>query len=145
MAIFLTPGDDNASYAADNAPLEIYGLGGNDTIDGSAQTNAGVALEITGGAGNDSMTGGAGADAFVFGAETGNGVVETDLIIDYSQGEGDVVDLSAVGNVVNTQVVGGNLRLTLAGGDNDILIIEGVTNSADVRFFFALPTEPGLA
>ena len=101
--------------------VEVDGLGGNDSIDGSAQTNTAVALEITGGAGNDTLTGGAGndtliggagndsltgsagADAFVFGAETANGVTETDLIVGYSEAEGDVIDLRTVGAVVDSQ------------------------------------------
>ena len=100
--------------------VEVDGLGGNDSIDGSGQTNIAVALEITGGdgndtltggagndtliggAGNDSLTGSAGADAFVFGAETANGVTETDLIVGYSEAEGDVIDLRTVGAVVTT-------------------------------------------
>ena len=114
--------------------VEVDGLGGNDSIDGSAQTNNAVALAITGGAGNDALTGGAGGDAFVFGSETTNGVIENDLIIDYSEAEGDVIDLSAVGAVVSSQVVGTDLQLTLAGGDNDIVVIRGVTNINDVTF-----------
>jgi Ca2+-binding RTX toxin-like protein len=110
--------------------VDVDGLGGNDTIDGSAQTNTGVALEISGGAGNDSLTGGAGADTFVFGAETSNGVTETDLIFEYSESELDVIDLSV--DVLNTQVVAGNLRLTLAGVDNDIIQIQGITSIADL-------------
>jgi Ca2+-binding RTX toxin-like protein len=111
--------------------IDVDGLGGNDSIDASAQTNAAVALEITGGdgndpliggagnnsilgdagndsvdggAGNDTLTGGLGGDTFVFGSATANGVTETD----------------------------GNLQLTLAGGDNDIVVVQGITIFADV-------------
>jgi Ca2+-binding RTX toxin-like protein len=123
--------------------VEANGLGGNDSIDGSAQTNADVSLIIAGGAGDDSVTGGAGADTFTFGAETNNDVVEIDRIAGYSQDQGDVVDLFAAGGpVIAEEVVGNDLRLTLAGGDSDILIIEGVTSSADVTFRLGLPTEP---
>ena len=123
--------------------VEVTALGGNDTIDGSAQTNTDVSLIIAGGAGDDSLTGGAGADTFTFGAETNNDVVEIDRIAGYSQDQGDVVDLFAAGGpVIAEEVVGNDLRLTLAGGDSDILIIEGVTNSADVTFRLGLPTEP---
>ena len=62
---------DVGTIVIDNTNVErvdVDGLGGDDTIDGSGQTNTGVALEITGGAGNDSLTGGAGNDSFVFGA-----------------------------------------------------------------------------
>jgi Ca2+-binding RTX toxin-like protein len=120
--------------------VEANGLGGNDTIDGSAQTNTDVALYLAGGAGDDSLTGGAGPDTFIFGAETANGVVEIDRIAGYSQDEGDVVDLSAGGGeFVSSEVVGDDLRITLAGGDNDILVIEGVTDIATVTFFTGDP------
>jgi Ca2+-binding RTX toxin-like protein len=123
--------------------VEVTALGGNDTVDGSAQPNPDIDLEIAGGAGDDSITGGAGADTFIFGAETNNGVVEIDRIAGYSQDQGDVVDLFAAGGpIIAEEVVGDDLRLTLAGGDNDLLIIEGVTSSADVTFRLGLPTEP---
>ncbi len=48
--------------------VEVDGLGGNDPIDGSGQTNIAVALEITGGDGNDTLTGGAGNDTLIGGA-----------------------------------------------------------------------------
>jgi Ca2+-binding RTX toxin-like protein len=114
--------------------VEANGLGGNDTIDGSAQTDAGVALVISGGAGDDSLTGGAGPDTFVFGEETSNGAVETDLITNYSEVEGDVIDVSESGGVVSTEVVGGDLQVILGGGDEDILVLQGITNVTDVTF-----------
>ena len=114
--------------------VEVNALGGDDTVDGSAQTRSDVALEISGGAGNDDLTGGAGPDSFVFGEESGNGVVETDTINGYSQAGGDVVDVSDAGGVITSQVVAGNLELTLGGGDNDIVVLQGVTNVTDVTF-----------
>jgi Ca2+-binding RTX toxin-like protein len=114
--------------------VEINALGGDDTIDASAQTRFDVALEIRGGAGNDSLTGGAGPDSFVFAEESSNGVVETDTIGGYSEAEGDVVDVSRAGGVIASQVVAGNLHLTLGGGDDDIVILQGVTNVEDVTF-----------
>jgi hypothetical protein len=55
-------------------------------------------------------------------------VTETDLIIGYSETELDVIDADVLSNTV----VGGNLQLTLAGGDNDIVVVQGITNFADV-------------
>jgi Ca2+-binding RTX toxin-like protein len=114
--------------------VEVNALGGDDTVDGSAQTRSDVALEISGGAGNDSLTGGAGPDSFVFAEESSNGVLETDTINGYSQAEGDVIDVSNAGGVIASQVVAGNLQLTLGGGDDDIVVVQGVTNVADVTF-----------
>jgi hypothetical protein len=45
-----------------------------------------------------------------------------------------VIDLSAVGPIVTSAPVGGNLQLTLAGGDNDIVVIQGITSINDVTF-----------
>jgi Ca2+-binding RTX toxin-like protein len=126
--------------------VEVEGLGGNDSIDGSAQTSAGVALDINGGdgtdtvtggagndtldggAGNDTLTGGLGGDTFVFGGATANGVTETDLIIGYSEAALDVIDADVASNTV----VGGNLQLTLVGADADIVVVQGITNINDV-------------
>jgi Ca2+-binding RTX toxin-like protein len=120
--------------------VEVTALSGNDTIDGSAQTNTDVDLQIAGGAGDDSMTGGAGADTFIFGDETGNGDVEIDRIAGYSEAEGDVVDLSGGGGeFVSFEVVDDDLRVTLAGGDNDLLIIQGVTDINNVTFVTEVP------
>jgi hypothetical protein len=113
--------------------VQVDGRGGNDTINGSAQKSAEVTLEIQGGAGNDTLTGSAGTDIFRFGPETNNGMVETDLIIDYDRSEEDVVDLSGTTGVISTEVVAGDLHLTL-GNDKDILVIQDVTNIANVTF-----------
>jgi Ca2+-binding RTX toxin-like protein len=114
--------------------VEVAALGGNDVVDGSAQTRTDVSLVIAGGAGNDELTSGAGGDTFVFGEESSNGLVETDTIIGYSEAGGDIVDVSAAGGIVSSQVVGGNLQVILGGSDGDLLIIQGVTSAADVSF-----------
>jgi Ca2+-binding RTX toxin-like protein len=44
--------------------VDVNALGGNDTIDGSAQTRSDVSLLIDGGAGDDTIRGGAGNDSF---------------------------------------------------------------------------------
>jgi Ca2+-binding RTX toxin-like protein len=114
--------------------VEVNALGGDDTVDGSGQTRSDVALEIGGGAGNDNLTGGAGPHSFVFAEESSNGVLETDTINGYSQAGGDVVDVSDAGGVIASEVVAGNQQLTLGGDDDDIVVLQGVTNVTDVTF-----------
>ena len=129
--------------------IELNGLDGNDHVDAAALTQdvqltidagggddtviAGPADDVVrGGAGSDIMFGGAGADAFVFGAETGDGTTDFDTIGDYSQAEQDVVDLSASGGLVASESIGGDLLLTLGGGDADQVFLAGVTSVDDV-------------
>ena len=44
---------------------------------------------------------------------------------DYSQAQGDVVDVSDPGGVIASEVV-----LTLGGGDDDIVVLQGVSSLA---------------
>ena len=71
----------------------ILGGFGRDTIDGGDGDDT-----IEGGAAADYVTGGSGADTFVFGVGdfVGNGPANIDIITDFSQAEGDLIDLSAV-------------------------------------------------
>jgi Ca2+-binding RTX toxin-like protein len=69
----------------------LSGLGGNDTLNGAAGNDL-----LIGGAGRDAMLGGNNADTFDF-----NSVAETlpatrDVIMDFSRGQGDKIDLSNI-------------------------------------------------
>jgi len=114
--------------------VEVDALEGNDVVNGAAQTRAGVKLAISGGAGFDRLTGGAGGDTFIFGEESRNGVTERDIIRGYHQGQGDSVDLREAGGFVASNVVNGNLVLTLAGADHDTIVIRGITSLGSVDF-----------
>jgi len=129
--------------------IELNGLDGNDHVDAAALTQdvqlsidagggddtvfAGPADDVVhGGAGSDIMFGGAGGDTFAFGAETGDGVIDSDTIGDYNQAEEDVVDLSESGGLVASAAVEGGLALTLGGGDADQVFLAGVASLDDV-------------
>ncbi|MGK9237389.1 M10 family metallopeptidase C-terminal domain-containing protein [Inquilinus limosus] len=64
-----------------------------DTLTGDGAANA-----LTGGQGKDVLTGGAGADRFVYTAvgDSGPGEGQCDCITDFSQAEGDRIDLSGI-------------------------------------------------
>jgi Ca2+-binding RTX toxin-like protein len=91
----------------------IYGGGGNDTI--------------IGGIGNDTLSGGTGADIFKF-AEAGASNVDT--ILDFSNSEGDKIDLSALlgpssGATANGSNINDYVKLTQTGSD---ILIQVDTN-----------------
>lgn len=129
--------------------IELNGLDGNDLVDASALTRdvelivdggggddtviAGPGDDtISGGAGSDIMFGNGGADTFAFGAETGDGILDFDAILDYNQADGDVIDLSQSGGLVSSAPVDDGLTLTLGGGDADQLFIANVDSFTDV-------------
>ncbi|MBB4100726.1 calcium-binding protein [Sphingomonas kyeonggiensis] len=71
----------------------LEGLAGADILDGYDGADI-----LIGGAGRDQLTGGAGADTFRFASGDFAGLTTTtaDLIYDFSQAEGDRIDLSAI-------------------------------------------------
>ena len=69
----------------------LYGQAGNDTLDG--------------GAGKDMLTGGDGSDVFRFSLPSDSGLsqISADLITDYMASQADLIDLSLVDAIDNTQ------------------------------------------
>ncbi|MDB5469722.1 MAG: hemolysin-type calcium-binding repeat family protein [Caulobacter sp.] len=71
---------------------KLLGLDGNDTLAGGAGVDS-----LTGGRGNDRMAGGAGADTFILTADSlGPHMHEKDRISDFSNGDGDLINLTAI-------------------------------------------------
>jgi serralysin len=85
----------------DNADNHLYGLGGSDTL--------------TGGTGQDQLIGGAGADTFAFTALNESTLAAPDDIADFSAGEVDKIDLSAID--ANTGS-GGDQAFNFIGNNN---------------------------
>ncbi len=75
---------------------KLLGLDGNDMLSGG-----GGADTLTGGRGNDRMAGGAGADTFILTADS-IGLKEKDRISDFSNGDGDLINLTAIDANTNT-------------------------------------------
>jgi len=96
----------------------LYGGGGDDRISGDAGADrlfGGKGDDrLTGGEGRDVLFGGAGADVFIFASRFDFAAADApDLIGDFSQAEGDRIDLSAID--ANT-LKGGMQSFTFIGG-----------------------------
>ncbi|MBX7539723.1 calcium-binding protein [Qipengyuania sphaerica] len=78
----------------------IYGGTGNDTLDGGDGND-----RLYGENGSDTMTGGAGADSFIFmdAAELGTRLAIADIITDFSQSDGDRMNLRNVDANINLE------------------------------------------
>ena len=131
----------DASSLGAAASVDIIGGAGNDTLTGGAGNDT-----LYGGTGNDTLTGGLGADTFVFGAE---GAANLDKILDFSNAQGDKIDISAllgaaataadanIANYVNFAVSGNNLTLqvdtsgsgSFGGGSHDVATLVGYAAS----------------
>lgn len=100
---------DNDGQNPDTSADSLRGEYGNDTIDGGSGNDA-----IYGDAGRDYLTGGAGADVFHFraGDIPGTTASTTDRIYDFSQAQGDQIDLSAIDAIAG----GGDNAFTFIGG-----------------------------
>jgi Ca2+-binding RTX toxin-like protein len=81
---------DNQIFAGDGGAL-LTGRAGNDRLDGGAGNDT-----LVGGLGGDRLTGGGGADVFVLSAVGHSTHALRDLVRDFSQAQGDKVDLSGI-------------------------------------------------
>ena len=114
----------------------IRGNAAANRIDGGAGDDV-----LDGGAGQDQLTGGSGADTFVFRpGETGDIAATGDRILDFSQAEGDRIDLSFVGEVQPLDFIGttrfsgtaGELRYLFFAGDTYVQADLDGDRSADL-------------
>ena len=87
-------GDDRIAIASESQSMQLFGGTGEDIIIGGSGDDM-----ISGGVGSDVLRGGGGADRFVFDVSSfGRG---TDLVSDFNQAEGDVLELSAALTGIN--------------------------------------------
>jgi hypothetical protein len=75
------------------APTFVYGLAGNDTINGAGMTGK---LWIDGGAGADTMTGGSGANSYEYGAIGDSTASAMDIVTNFHAST-DLIDLRGLG------------------------------------------------
>lgn len=122
---------------AGTLPVTVDGSGGREWLQGF-----GGGDRLLGGGGADVLTGGRGGDLFVYRARTdAGGASAADWITDFSQAEGDRVDLSGLASLldgrlrfVGTAPFDGDrsVRYAHAGGDTLILIDLDRDRSADL-------------
>jgi hypothetical protein len=93
------------------APTFIYGLGGNDTLNGAGMTGK---LWLDGGAGADTMTGGSGPNRYLYNAKTDSTASAMDIVTNFSASK-DFIDLTGIGSTALT-FVGGIFGNKLAAG-----------------------------
>jgi Ca2+-binding RTX toxin-like protein len=93
----LTGLDGNDRLYAENGDDRLLGGNGDDLLDGSFGNDV-----LVGGLGADAMTGGSHADTFVFLMTNDTGDLGQDFITDFSQMQGDRIDLSAIDANVNS-------------------------------------------
>lgn len=109
---------------------------GADLIDASALS--GIQLLAWGGYGEDTIIGGAhsdgltggGKDRFVLGRENTNGIAERDTVTDYAKG--DIIDLRGAAGGFAAEATEEGLMLTFAEGDQDQVMLQGITSLAAV-------------
>jgi Ca2+-binding RTX toxin-like protein len=137
-------GNDLANIITGNSGRNTLGGGaGNDTLRGGGGND-----ELIGGLGADKLYGGDGADTFVFRSvkDSAAGASGIDTIYDFSSGQKDLIDLTAIDantNVARTQAFhfigtdafskqSGELRYEKQGGDTYILADVNGDGKADL-------------
>lgn len=111
-----TTGDDTINVAqivttGPATPTFIYGLAGNDTINGTGMT---AAMSITGGAGADKMTGGSGHNSYLFAAGDST-PLSMDVVTNFHAT--DVLDFQGLGSALT---YGGNIPAAHGNGKKSV-------------------------
>jgi Ca2+-binding RTX toxin-like protein len=149
-------GSANLNGTGNGLANTLVGNSGQNLLDGGAGADIlngdGGIDTLIGGTGNDILSGGAGGDVFLFGQASvflssnpqGRGI-ETDAIGDFSTGDGDTIDLSAIDAIASTGAddaftlisafdgQAGRMTLTFAGGVTTLLLDVDGDRSADYR------------
>ncbi len=121
-------GDDHITGGA--GADSISGGAGNDFINGGAGNDT-----IYAGAGNDEISGGLGADLFLFKAATDSIPADPDVILDFSQAQGDRIDLTQIGTfAIVSSFTGHAFELTISQ-HGDGYLVRGDTHGTGAADF----------
>ena len=112
------------------APTFIYGLGGNDTVNGTGMTGK---LYFDVGTGADVMTGGSGVNVYEYGAASDSTKSLMDIITNFNPAA-DLIDLSQIGNAFKsisalsssaTNIAGHSIGWQTSGGNTFVYVNTG--------------------
>ena len=119
-----------SAFAA--APAIVFGLGGNDTLNGAGMTGP---LWLVGGAGADHMTGGSGVNHYLYGAASDSTPSSMDVITNFHPST-DVIDLTGVSSTAlhyvgtsltsffggRTELAAHSIAYQVSGGDTFVYV-----------------------
>ena len=112
------------------APTFIYGLGGNDTINGTGMTGK---LYFDGGTGADVMTGGSGVNVYEYGAASDSTKSAMDIITNFNAAR-DLIDVTGLGTAFKsvsalsssaTDLAGHSIGWQTSGGNTFVYVNTG--------------------
>jgi Ca2+-binding RTX toxin-like protein len=120
--------------ASTGTPTFVYGLAGNDSINGTGMTGK---LWIDGGAGADTMTGGSGPNSFLYGAASESTASVMDIIGGFHSAT-DTIDLrglgghtlSFAGKFSGTKLATYSVGYQVSGGNTFVYVNTGGTSEA---------------
>src|SRR6185437_1042907 len=117
-----------------STPTLVYGLGGEDTLNGSGMSGS---LWFVGGGAADTMTGGAGPNAYLYAAAGNSSPTALDIITNFNTAL-DTIDLSGIGTAalsflasqVSTSIAARSIGWQQSGGNTSVYVNTSTTSES---------------